>query len=317
MAEARSRFTLLLGTPTHAHDDDFGGPRARGAARASRRRELRLGAAARSRFSESAEAKLSLVRVEGTDGSSLPVERSVAATSSSAAFRETLAHVVLGAVEGLAAETVVKAAMKAPPAPAPESSRDAGPAPRGGVHVMLAARGGPLQVARNRVTAAFGGGIGIHFDTTLGPSSSLDAALPTRVARGGVDASLNLVSLRAVPRVRAFDSRLFGLEAGVSVGLDVVKFSSSTMDVGTVPTDATRRVQPMLGPCASGLIHASSGIDVVLASGLDIDLAPRRWVVARGPAERPLFELSRARPYAYLGLVWNMPSGERRAETSP
>lgn len=175
-----------------------------------------------------------------------------------------------------------------------------------------------MQVARDRATAAFGGGIGLRFDTVLAPSISLDAAgaLPTRTGREGVDASLYLTSLRAVPRVRLFDSRRFALEAGVSAGLDVVKLSSRARDVGTVPLAATRRAQPMLGPCASALVHASSAIDVVLSGGVDVDLAPRRWVVERGPDERPLVELSRARPYAYLGLVWSVFASQRSTEAA-
>jgi hypothetical protein len=254
-----------------------------------------------------------------TDGSgkSPAVQREVYGSESAAVFRETLAHIILGSVEPLAVSRATPPSQIDEGVPHPvRESGDANsglPAPAPStegkphrVSVALGYRGGPLLVSTNQGTVAFGAQGTVTLESALRPSLSIDASyvIPPRVTDGGLNASIGLVPLRLRAAIEAYAWPSLALETALVGGVDLVSLSPSSSDPSLQVAPETRRVQPIVGAAIAGRSHLAPTLDLVIGLGLDVDLAPRRWLVASDLTSSSFFELARVRPSASLGIMW-------------
>jgi hypothetical protein len=253
------------------------------------------------------------VSVEDTLGRGLSVRREVTRTGSEALFRETLAHVVLSEVEPL---TDARPPPPEPVVPAPEpplvpspptTHADAldQPAHRSAPHAVLGARGGPLWLSPGQVGASFNAGVGIEFSGKLRPALVLEggALWPEQVRVDDIEAELRLGSLRLAPRLGVLHGEHMGLDLGITGGADIASLVPQHNPQGT-RSFGSRRVQPVAGGFARLAFSFTPALRMFTGVGLDVDFAPRRWVVAGDQGETTLAALARLRPWAQLGLEW-------------
>jgi hypothetical protein len=256
------------------------------------------------------------------------VRRQVDRAQTKALFRETLSHVILGVIEPHAGDdepVEAKVEQKpAPEAPAPKEpvreqtsvlpaqlsspridsveSTQMSPAKAPSFSVFL--RGGPLLLAVDYLVAQFGGGATLRFKSALSPALGLEALgiWPAAVGGGGLDAKVRMISLRLLPSLRLVARPRGALDLALAPGLDLVSFSTERAPREVAEAPRTKRIQPVAGARLTGSLRLSRLMVLLLGAGLDVDFAPRRWVVADRDGSTTLFETSRYRPYAYLGL---------------
>src|SRR5262249_45032045 len=138
--------------------------------------------------------------------------------------------------------------------------------------------------------------------------------LPVRTNAGGVDAEFRLIPLRLEAGIEPIAGPRLALQTVLVGGVGIVSLAPQSAPA-LVQVEATSpRVQPILGPAVAGRFRLSPSADLVLTTGLDVDLSPRRWVVASPPERDALFETARVRPYAALGVDFTM-LGARLAST--
>ena len=240
---------------------------------------------------------------------STPVRREIERGDSPAVFRETVAHVILGAVEPLASSDQepspppVSAPVDAPAAPAVTRASEA--VERHAVW-SLGGRAGPRFLAADRASIGFGGFAGLTLPMSLHPSAGLHAGyvLPARLSRDGVDAVFGLVPLRVQAGIEPLAAKSVALDVALAFGVDIVWLIPEAGPPQSQLGPSTTRLQPMIGAASSARFRLAPKADLVLTLGVDLDAAPRHWVIAAGPAHNPLFEMSRFRPYATVGFDW-------------
>jgi hypothetical protein len=248
-----------------------------------------------------------------------PVRREVERGESTALFRETVAHVILGAIEPLAGRD--DETERPPPAPVANAPARAPEVAGDPLRLLVGARAGPRFLEADRLGIGFAGGISLVFPVPLRPSAGIRAGyvLPTLVSSRGVDAEFHLVPLRAEVAARPLSVRSFALETALVGGVDFVSLAPQTAPSFVHPEETKRRVQPMFGGALSGRFRLSPSADFVLTAGLDVDASPRRWVIVAPSGNDSFFETARVRPYAALGLdftIFGVASTESR-EASP
>jgi hypothetical protein len=256
---------------------------------------------------------LARVRVEKTDGGARVIvkdgrgdtslTRDIPRGESPALFRETIAHVILGAVEPLAEEPAGKKEKREepPPPPPPPPPKDER---RSEITIALGARGSGTLVAPGQLGASFGGGLGLTWSAPLRPSALIGGGyfVPMRLRDHGLEAELTILPVRAAFRVEPIASSSFALGFAAGGGVDVVSLAPRAGD-GLRLAPGSTRVQPMLGGWIEARLILGARFDLVLALGLDVDLAPRRWVIDTGFQQRaPFAEVGRVRPFLSIGF---------------
>jgi hypothetical protein len=244
----------------------------------------------------------------------MPVRREVVRGDSTSVFRETLAHVILGAIEPLVTLDTERA-------PAPESTPDSRPQPvaasdvppstdqpRNSARVTVGARAGPKLLSSDRASVAFDGVARLILGASMRPAVGIHAGyvLPAQLTRGGVNATFGLVPFRLEVSIEPFSSKRVALETALLTGIDVVSLSPTSAPPFVQLESSTTRVQPIVGAAVMGRFHLFSNTYLVIATGADFDAAPRRWDVESESGRSPFFETARLRPYAALGLDWTM-----------
>jgi hypothetical protein len=250
-----------------------------------------------------------------TDG---VTQREVPRPESAALFRETLAHVILSCVEPLRmsktqrAKPVApdRAASVAPVAPAteplrPTTERAPSWAPPSltlfatafASAAMPQLEGHPGLGAGLQIGAGLQAGVRFWSAFEGGYVWTEKATLP--VATGSAQTFPLRVRLGIAPTIGPVD-----LLASVHGGADFFAFTAAESP-GLVTAPTNRRIQPIAG--------ASFGVGVRLGSewlwvpsfALDLDLAPRRLVIAEGSTNTTLAQTSRVRAVLSMGLRWN------------
>jgi hypothetical protein len=234
------------------------------------------------------------------------VRRRVENAASPELFREALAHVILGALEPLLELREEAPTPPATPAAADrttalEDSRSTSPSWSIGV------RAGALWFVSEQASAAVVGGAGaVTFEVPLRPSVALEVGymLPLLITRDGVLAEFSLVSARARPGLELASSETLALRLDLAAGFDFVALSPrQAIDVTAV--SRSTRLQPMLGGGLGAHLRLWDTLELVARVGVDIDLAPRHWVIESGAAQSSFFETARGVPYLTLGIDWS------------
>jgi hypothetical protein len=244
------------------------------------------------------------------------LRREVPLSSSRDVFRETLAHVVLGAVETYAADVdLSEPSQSSAPAPAPAVAPEPTPPsakPEQGAQPNLlydvSARGGPLWFAPRQVGATFGAGFRMTLPRRLPPSWSIDAAfmLPAAIDEAGIRADLQLVSVRATQRFAFLRTKRVVLDLGLGLGFDRWVFTPTYSDSALQLGEASKRMQPMAGVVLGINFAMTEQLVLVLNVGSDLDAAPRRWVIETAMGQATVLEPSHFRPYASLAISWTL-----------
>lgn len=241
------------------------------------------------------------------DGTAL--RREVERGDSPAVFRETLAHVILGAVEPLASADVGPAR---PLVVEPRATNEPVPPSRvaseGRAALLVGARVGPRLLATDRGNVGFSGLAAVTLRSSLRPTVGLEAGyvLPARLSRDGVDAEFGLVPIRLEAGIEPLAKKGVALDTVLVGGVDIIWLTPQGGPPLARLEPSSRRLQPMFGAAASGRFRLSSSADFVVTLGVDVDAAPRHWVIAVGAGRDSLFETSRFRPYLALGFDWTM-----------
>jgi hypothetical protein len=289
--------------------------------------------------SANTDGVLAVVSIEPSDGGALVtvqetgaphsrVRRGVERSESSALFRETLAHVILGAVEPMLRTAQANAeAQQAPPPPLPPEPAEPVEPPSGpswGTEFFGSARGalgvrtGLWFAADGAPALALGVAARVRFDVSPEPSLALEGSyvLPSTVEQGGLSADFSRLSLRARPGVELGHVGEAALGLDVAAGVDFVALAPARNQEATFVEERSTRVQPMLGGALAARIPLSSALELMARLGLDVDLAPRRWLIEDGAETAAFFQTPRVFPHATLGFDWS-PSGASSQEATP
>jgi hypothetical protein len=250
------------------------------------------------------------------------VDERVIPRASEAIMIEQVAHVVDAAVEALQEVEAAPppAAIKPAPVtrPAQRSGASAAAPPMAGapfdqrglaldVHVA-----GALTMTHASALAVptVGGGIGVAFArgvrrAELWLTGSYRA--PATATSDVVDVSAAAVSMRAAPTLVVLQAPTWLVEAGPSLGVDVwlSALRSSVLPANRLRDDTTR-VSPTLGAVVGVRYAIVPQADLFLLAGIDIDLAPPRYLARVGPDTSVILEPWRVRPSLQIGIALNV-----------
>lgn len=199
-------------------------------------------------------------------------------------LREEIAVIVSDALEAALAARRPEA--RPPPAPAPPAAQrePSGPGPRLDATIFFAARS---RDASGSFVPGAGLGLrlvapGAPFQPSLGLTG--EVAMPYDVNRKGVELRVSPYALRLRPSLSLPIKKSLSLEGSVGFGLDVVRVTPRGQDDDLVARAPSTKASPIVAP-SLGLRLPIGGADLSVSAGVDIDLAPRRYVVAdpKGP----------------------------------
>jgi hypothetical protein len=178
-----------------------------------------------------------------------------------------------------------------PPAPLPEPPRaetvTTQPARDRPFAVDLTTFAGAGPLAGNvGIAGRLGGGVVFASRRGLHPSLLVEGAgvLPFGSSTDGVTVRTTLESFRAIGAIQAVRSYSWlAVDVGAGFGFDVL-----SVDPTTPPTAATTNPTTYTDPVACALVAANfaltPGVVLTIAVAGDVDLTPRNYVVAQGPA---------------------------------
>ena len=254
---------------------------------------------ARVRINENNEG--ATVRVFGVASGRLESTHRVQTAATEALYRETLAHVVLGAVEPLTSEAVARAA-----AAKAESASVPPKAPRPAAHFGGALGVGPLWLGDLWGARIFGRAdayVATRLPSVFG--LTLGGVLPRQTERADTHTELWLAFARLQAGVEPLIRSFLRLGVLLTVGADLISVSATTERATDSVSSPQRLVDAMLGGLVQLRFPLRRGFELSLALGCDVDLTPRSFVVHDGEEEHTLFALARARPYAGLAVAWS------------
>jgi hypothetical protein len=200
------------------------------------------------------------------------------------------------------------------PENAPELVAPVATGPSGPFEIELSAFGGASTYSASDPLAGFGGALDVgsrpdktRFSATLAGR----AFLPKAMARDQETASLRAESGRlfAAAEWEIGEQTFVGLAVGGGVDRVTVTTGASTPGVWAAGTAS--RFDPMLGAVASAKFRISRSAAVFVATALDVDLAPHRYVTEDAAGDRTFFAPARVRPAAFLGLSFPLVGGPR------
>jgi hypothetical protein len=267
------------------------------------------------RVSIELSADAAIVSVSSPRDAAAPERYRVERTSDEL-FRETLAHVILAAVEpraalrreppaaspGLATEPEIERQ-----APEPPPARDAAHALDARSRWSLGAHGGALRVAKNGIGAAWGASVAVALRVPGRPSAALEASylVPVRVRGAEVAAQLSRFGLRVRARAEPLSSERMALELGLAGGMDVIALTPESLPPEQSGGRSTRP-QATLGGSFAGRLRLTERFDLVARVGADLELFPRRWSLVSDSESEQFYATPRWLSYATLGFEWGL-----------
>jgi hypothetical protein len=229
-------------------------------------------------------------------------------------FRETVAHVVLGAVEPLIVERVetetkLAAQPSSPPSepeskPTEQAPADAPPA----THFGVALGAGPLLLSSEPAWGARIFGRADVYLATRVPSVfglTLGGIVPVKRERGDVHSELGLSFARVQAGIEPWLSRFMRLGVLLVLGADLISATANPERLAEKVKSPVRRVDALLGALLQLRFPLWRGFELSASAGCDVDLTPRELTVSDGEHVTKLFSLARVRPYAGLAIAWS------------
>jgi hypothetical protein len=229
-----------------------------------------------------------------------------------ALFRETLAHVVLGAVEPLVVERVeveakLPAQETAAPAPAPPQAGeptkpDAGRA----LHFAAGLGAGPLALGDLWAPRIFGRAdayVATRMPSVFG--LTLGGIVPLARTAASTEAELSLFLVRVQSGIEPWRSRFVRLGLLLAAGANFIATTANPQRAALDVVSPSRRVDALLGGLVQLRFPLWWGLELEALVGCDVDLTPRSFVVRDGEHRTKLFPASHAQPYAGLLVAWS------------
>jgi hypothetical protein len=144
-------------------------------------------------------------------------------------------------------------------------------------------------------------------------------AVPVGVREQDVEARVLLAGARARARITALAFAHAAIDTALSVGADVVSVRPESAATGTKLRSSSRHGQPVLGVALGARTRLHPQVELVLGIGVDFDPQARRWAIAEGDTTRTVFETRYVRPYATLGVDWQLQArpSRPRGEATP
>lgn len=131
----------------------------------------------------------------------------------------------------------------------------------------------------------------------------------TTTSRDGVDVKVSAGSFRLLPTVSLYRASWLALDAGAGLGIDVLAVSMSS----TVPEAHTHPDRTDVIPLGSLLMAAripiGGGSSLLLGGTGDLDVAPNRYMVARGGTAQPALALHAFRIGGLFGISYRLAGG--------
>lgn len=266
------------------------------------------GLLARVRIQRDADA--ATVRVFSVTAKKLASTHRVPRADTDALFRETVAHVVLNAVEPLVVERLeLEASMVASQSvqpvgepPVSEQTETGGLSPHYGVAIGAA----PLVIDElwgvrlaGRADVYLATGLPSVFGLTLG------GVLPRTRERGSVHSRFDILFARLHAGVEPWISRFARLGVLFSAGVDLLRAEADPKRVPDHLLPRQRVVDFMLGALVQLRFPLWYGLEAQALVGCDLDLNPHEFTVTDGTTRTKLYTPYRARPYAGLFLAWS------------
>lgn len=254
------------------------------------------------------------VRVFSVTDKKLASTHRVPRAETDALFRETIAHVVLGAVEPLVVERLkVEASLpvqseqpQPPPAPSEPTAKEARSAPTAHYGVGLGA--GPLYMGElwgTRILGRADAYVATRVPSVFG--ITMGGVLPRTRERAAVHSELKTLFARLHAGVEPWLTRVARLGVLLSFGIDALHGTASPkrmMDVLSVAA-AHYEIDYTLGALLQLRFPLWQGLELQTTLGCDLALNPHQFSVRDGARETTLFAPSRARPYAALLVAWS------------
>lgn len=226
--------------------------------------------------------------------------------------RETVAHVVLGAVEPLV-EQRAELEAQLPPEPAPvapptslavETEEKAEPIK---LHYLAGLGAGPLLLLQSDVWAArIFGRADVYLATRLRSVLGITLAgiVPVESREADTESKLALWSLRVQGGIEPWVSRHVRLGVLLSAGADLSVVHAQTSRSAQVHSPV-RKVAPLLGGFVQARFPLVHGVELAALIGCDLDLKPYAFKIYDGDHPTTVFEGALAHPYAGLLVAWS------------
>jgi hypothetical protein len=231
-------------------------------------------------------------------------------TSSPTVVIEAAAHIIQSVVEELvhAPRPVVRQVLHSVEPPIMVLPREPGPpAAQSGLGLELGGLVG-VRVLGGGGPVAMEGGLAVTLRLYRGswrPALWLSGVYepPFVVSSSWAQLQVQTLSLRAVPTLDVVRGATWRLDAGVGAGANL--FFNSTQSTA-LPSSRVGRPGVDVSPVFTGLVAwhlgVSRSVECLLAFTLDIDLAPRRFVVEVEGVHDVVFAPARLRPALLLGF---------------
>lgn len=266
------------------------------------------GLLARVRIQRDADA--ATVRVFSVTAKKLASTHRVPRAETDALFRETVAHVVLNAVEPLVVERVEleasmldsQSAAHEHEQPGPTESRATAPPAHYGLGFGAAA-----LVIGELWGTRLSGRADVYVATRM-PSVfglTLGWVLPRTRERGGVHSRFDILFARLSTGIEPWLSRFARLGILLSAGVDLLRVEVDPKRVPDQVLPPQRVFDFMLGAAVQMRFPLWHGLELQALVGCDLDLNPHEFAVTDGGTRTKLYTPYRARPYAGLTVAWS------------
>jgi hypothetical protein len=135
--------------------------------------------------------------------------------------------------------------------------------------------------------------------------------IPVRAIRDSVELDATLLSLRLVPSLAVLDSRAFVFDAGLGGGVDVIHVSPTALGPSVQVTSDMAHFDPVACVMVTGSFRVSPSTAIEVSLQGDVDLAPRRYVVAVGDAHDPALDVLPLRIAGTAGFAFQLAGMDR------
>jgi hypothetical protein len=134
--------------------------------------------------------------------------------------------------------------------------------------------------------------------------------VPFSTDRDGVEIRASLASLRLVPSVALLRTRGLVLDFGAGGGIDILGISTGSLDPTTHLSPGATDVLPVASALLAARVSLGASAAALLALGGDVDLAPKRYVIALGDARDHALDPERVRVGVLAGFAFDLTGSE-------
>jgi hypothetical protein len=128
---------------------------------------------------------------------------------------------------------------------------------------------------------------------------------PHRIARGGAEARLDTLALRAGPLLESALGTAFNVQLGLAFGSDLVHIDPESDASGVTPDHAHWAAFPLVEATAGARVPLSGALELLVTLVADADLVDTRYVIGGGGRTTLVEDPWAVRPSLRVGLGFN------------